>query len=116
MSGQDQRPDRHALLELDALLEQIAQRRDSGDRDRYDSDDDYRWVLHRLWIAVGNEALAYAQASRLHPLRSQPWGTLYRLRNIIAHVRLPEIDEDHVWRTTVMRVDSLREVVRTHLH
>jgi hypothetical protein len=83
-----QRPDRHALLELDALLEQIAVRLDAGNRERYDSDDDYRWVIHRLWIAVGNEALAYTQASNLHPLRAQPWGMLYRLRNIIAHDRL----------------------------
>ncbi|MGH3501377.1 MAG: hypothetical protein ACRDQA_10895 [Nocardioidaceae bacterium] len=116
MSDGDRRPDRHALLELDALLDQIAHRCDAGDRNRYDSDDDYRWVLHRLWIAVGNEALAYAEAANLHPLRAQPWGMLYRLRNIIAHVRLPDIDEDHVWRMTVMRVDSLRDVVRKQLH
>jgi uncharacterized protein with HEPN domain len=115
VSDQDRRPDRHALLELDALLAQIARRRDAGDRERYDSDDDYRWVVHRLWIAVGNEALAYTQASNLHPLRAQPWGMLYRLRNIIAHDRLPDIDEDQVWRTTAMRVDSLRDSVRKHL-
>ncbi len=27
---------------------------------RFDRDSRCRWVLHRLWIAVGNEALAYA--------------------------------------------------------
>ena len=110
------RPDRHALLELDALLDQIAQRCDAGDRARYDSDDDYRWVLHRLWIAVGNEALAYVRVSNLNPFHAQSWGMLYRLRNIIAHDRLPDIDEDHVWRMTVMRVGSLRDTVRKYLH
>lgn len=36
MSG-DTRPDRHALLEFDALLEQIAALRDEGDAARFDS-------------------------------------------------------------------------------
>ncbi|NDL57917.1 hypothetical protein [Phytoactinopolyspora mesophila] len=116
MSGKELRPDRHALLELDALLDQIARRRDAGNRTRYDTDADYRWVLHRLWIAVGNEAHAYTEAAGLHPLKVQPWGTLYRLRNVIAHTRLPDIDEDHVWRMTVMRLDSLRDTVRKHLN
>jgi len=56
------RPDRHALLELAALLAQI-DLRDEGDAARFDADDRYRWVLHRLWIAAGNEALAYATAT-----------------------------------------------------
>lgn len=111
MSGGVSRPDRHALLELDALLSEIRQRRNNGDRARYDSDDDYRWVLHRLWIAVGNEAHAYTQLRKLHPLQTQPWGTLYRLRNALAHDRLPDIDEDHVWRMTVMRLDPLSKTV-----
>ena len=97
-------------------MEQIARRRDEGNRTRYDVDDDYRWVLHRLWIAVGNEAHAYTEAAGLHPLRAQPWATLYRLRNVIAHTRLPDIDEDQVWRMTIIRTDSLREIVRKHLH
>ncbi len=54
----DVRPDRHALLELDALLRELAALRDDGDAARFDQDSRYRWVLHRLWIAVGNEALA----------------------------------------------------------
>jgi len=54
----DVRPERHALLELDALLGEIAALRDDGDAARFDRDSRYRWVLHRLWIAVGNEALA----------------------------------------------------------
>ena len=57
MSGEI-RPDRHALLELGALLHQIAVLRDEGDTTRFDTDSRYRWVLHRLWIAAGNEALA----------------------------------------------------------
>ena len=52
----DARPDRHALLELDALLSEIAMLRDEGDAARFDRETRYRWVLHRLWIAVGNEA------------------------------------------------------------
>jgi hypothetical protein len=53
----DTRPDRHALLELQALLAQIAVLRAEGDADRFTADDRYRWVLHRLWIAAGNEGL-----------------------------------------------------------
>jgi hypothetical protein len=58
VSGGDLRPDRHILLELDALLARIEMLLAEGDRARSDSDERYRWVLHRLWIAAGNEALA----------------------------------------------------------
>jgi hypothetical protein len=62
VSGADVRPDRHALLEFDALLTEIIALRDEGDGDRFEHDHRYRWVLHRLWIAAGNEALAYTTA------------------------------------------------------
>ena len=44
MSGRDTRADRHVLLELDALLEQIQILVAKGDRTRFDNDDHYRWV------------------------------------------------------------------------
>jgi hypothetical protein len=56
------RSDRIALLEMRALLHRIIDVRDDGGRERYFSDDRHRWVVHRLWIAVGNDAVAYAQA------------------------------------------------------
>lgn len=59
----DARPDRHALLELLALFTQIAALRGEGNAARFADDDRYRWLLHRLWIAAGNEALAYTQAT-----------------------------------------------------
>jgi hypothetical protein len=40
----DVRPDRHALLELDALPGEIAVSRDDGDAARFDRDSRYRWV------------------------------------------------------------------------
>ena len=49
----DVRPDRHALLELQALLTQITALRSEGDAERYTADARYRWILHRLWIAAG---------------------------------------------------------------
>ncbi|HYZ53602.1 MAG TPA: hypothetical protein VE733_08900 [Streptosporangiaceae bacterium] len=112
MSGEDIRPDRHVLLELDALLAQIEALLAEGGRERFDADDRYRWVLHRLWIAVGNEALAYARLTGRTLQAEQPWGRLYRLRNMLAHDRLPDIDEDEVWRMTVMRTASLRKQIR----
>jgi hypothetical protein len=43
VSGEeDVRPDRHILLEVDALLAQIEKLAADGDRDRYDTDDHYR--------------------------------------------------------------------------
>ena len=57
------RPDRHALLELEAILDQIRVLRDEGDAERFITDNRYRWVLHRLWIAAGNEAFAISQSS-----------------------------------------------------
>jgi hypothetical protein len=46
--------------------------------------------LHRLWIAAGNEALAYTQATG-QPIRAdRTWANLYDLRNHLAHSRLPE--------------------------
>jgi uncharacterized protein with HEPN domain len=108
------RPDRLALLELDALLGHILRLRDAGDRARFDADDDYRWAIHRIWIAIGNEALAYLDAAGLDR-RTQPWASLYQQRNILAHRRLPDIDEDQVWRVTAMRAESFRTAVRADL-
>ena len=59
----DARPDRHALLELQALLDQITALRSEGDAVRFTADARYRRILHRLWIAAGNDALAYTQAN-----------------------------------------------------
>lgn len=114
MNG-DVRADRHALLELDALLARIETMAADGDRQRFEVDDDFRWVLHRLWIAVGNEALAYAYLTALNPNVAQPWARLYQLRNKLAHRRLPDIDEDEVWRMTALRPASLRAQVRESL-
>jgi hypothetical protein len=112
----DIRSDRHALLELDALLDEIASLRGEGDATRFASDSRYRWVLHRLWIAAGNEALAYSTATG-HPVRAdRTWANLYDLRNHLAHSRLPDIDEGLVKRFTWSRLGQLREAVQRHLH
>lgn len=115
MSGEDLRPDRGVLLEMDGLLEQIEKLAAEGDRARYELDDRYRWALHRLWIAVGNEAYAYAKLTGQSLERDQPWAGLYQLRNRLAHRRLPDIDEDEVWRMSVLRPASLRDRVRATL-
>ena len=112
MNGGDVRADRHALLELDALLFRIEALAAGGDRRKFETDDEFRWVLHRLWIAVGNEALAYARLTGVDPHGDQPWARLYQLRNKLAHRRLPDIDEDEVWRVTALRPASLRAQVR----
>lgn len=106
------RPDRHALLELATLLGQLAALRDEGDAARFHADDRYRWVLHRLWIAAGNEALAYASATGQQVRANRTWANLYDLRNHLAHSRLPDIDEALVMRFTWARTDSLTEAVR----
>lgn len=111
----DARPDRHALLELQALLGQIAALRNEGDAARFSSDARYRWVLHRLWIAVGNEALAYRQAIGQSVRADRTWANLYDLRNHLAHSRLPDIDEGLVRRFTWARLDSLQTATRQHL-
>ena len=105
------RPERAALLELDALLGILIDLATEGDRARYDDDARYRWVIQRLWIAVGNEA---GEVQR-HLGVVGPWRGLYLLRNALAHRRLPDIDEDLVWRTTSMRPPSLRRAVRDML-
>jgi len=87
----DARSDRHALLELQGLLTEIVALRSDGSSDRFAADARYRWVLHRLWIAAGNEALAYTQATG-QPIRAdRTWANLYDLRNHLAHSRLPDI-------------------------
>ena len=106
------RPDRHALLELAALLNQIAGLRDEGGAARFDADRRYRWVLHRLWIAAGNEALAYATAIGLPVRAERTWANLYDLRNHLAHSRLPDIDEALVMRFTWARTGPLLDTVR----
>jgi uncharacterized protein with HEPN domain len=112
VSGADVRPDRHALLELDALLTEIIALRDEGDGDRFEHDHRYRWVLHRLWIAAGNEALAYTTAIGRPVMAVEPWNNLYRLRNDLAHQRLPDIDDSLVRRITWMSAHQLRDQVR----
>jgi len=96
----DARPDRHALLELRALLAQITVLRAEGDADRFTADDRYRWVLHRLWIAAGNEALAWTQATGQPVRADRTWANLYDLRNHLAHSRLHDIDESLIRRFT----------------
>lgn len=108
----DHRPDLHALLELDALLSEIVSLRDGGDQARYSVDSHYRWILHRLWIAADNEALAYASATGRPVRDNRLWANLYALRNHLAHSRLPDIDEGLVQRFTWARTDSLRTAVR----
>ena len=112
----DARPDRHALLELQALLAQIGAPRSEGDADRFTADARYRWILHRLWIAAGNEALAYTQATGQPVRADRIWANLYDLRNHLAHSRLPDIDESLVRRFTWARLDSLQASIRHHLH
>jgi len=80
-------------MELDALLGELSALRDDGNATRFDQDSRYRWVLHRLWIAVGNEALAYTAATGQPVRADRTWSNLYDLRNHLAHSRLPDIDE-----------------------
>ena len=111
----DARQDRHALLELQALLTQIAILRREGDAARFAADARYRWLLHRLWIAAGNEALAYTQAIGQLVRADRTWANLYDLRNHLAHSRLPDIDEGLVQRFTWARLDSLETITQHHL-
>jgi hypothetical protein len=111
----DTRPDRHALLELDALLDQIAILRDEGNPARFDKDSRYRRVPHRLWIAAGNEALAYTAATGQAVRADRTCANLYDLRNHLAHSRLPDIDEALVRRFTSSRAGPLRKTVQDHL-
>lgn len=112
MSRDARRPALHALLELQALLGQLAMLRREGDAARFAADPRYRWLLHRLWIAAGNEALAYTQATGQSVRTDRTWANLYDLRNHLAHSRLPDIDEGLVQRFTWARLDSLQGIVR----
>lgn len=111
----DIRPDRHALLEPEALLREIASLRGEGDATRFADDSRYRWILHRLWIAAGNEALAYSTAIRRPVRADRIWADLYDLRNHLAHSRLPDIDEGLVMRFTWSRLGQLCEAAQRHL-
>jgi len=108
----EHRPDRHALLELDALLAEVVVLRGEGDAARFAADARYRWVLHRLWIAAGNEALADTTATEQSVRADRLWAILYDLRNHLAHSRLPDVDEGLVRRFTWARTDSLQASVR----
>jgi hypothetical protein len=76
----DARPDGHALLELQGLLTEIAALHSEGDADRFAAEARYRWVLQRLWIAAGNEALAYTQATGEPIPADRTWANLHDLR------------------------------------
>ena len=110
------RPDRRALLDLDAVLSKIEGLGDAGSRARYDRDDVYRWAIHRLWIAAGNEAFNYVSALGRHINQTQPWGRIYERRNRLAHQPLADIDDDAIWRVTVMRTGGYRQQTRALLN
>lgn len=97
---------------MDALLNLVESVRDSGGRERFNGDDSYRWAVHRLWIAVGNEAAAYADARGIHVRRIDPWARMYLLRNRLAHLRLGDIDDDEVWRITTIKAGEYRSAIR----
>jgi uncharacterized protein with HEPN domain len=109
------RPARIALLEMRALLHRIVELREDGGREHYFSDDRHRWVVHRLWIAVGNEAVAYAQAVGADQYTVEPWNRLRQLRYHIAHQRLADIDDERIWRMTNLRPAELLERVNALL-
>ena len=44
--------------------------------------------------------------------RDRPWARLYQLRCWLAHDRLPDVDEDFVWRMSKLGVVSVRARVR----
>jgi len=103
-------------MELDAVLANIEHLRDAGGRARFDADGTYRWALHRLWIAAGKEALRYAIAAGRPLSAFHRWAELYRHRNALAHLSLPDIDSDYVWRVTVLRTVTYRAQARALLH
>ncbi len=101
------------LLELEALLNRIEELAAAADRQRYDSDDLLRWVIQRLWTAVGNEVAADGRVGVVPDTVARPWTALVRLRNELAHRRLPDIDEDEVRRVSVLLPGPLRLQVRS---
>lgn len=111
----DTRPDRHALPELGALLNQITLLRDEGNAARSGKDDRYRRVLHRLQIADGNEALACTAATGQAVRTDRTRANLCDLRNHLAHSRLPDIDEALVRRFTWSRTGPLLNTGQDHL-
>ena len=66
--------------------------------------------MQRLWIAIGNTAEDYRVVTGI-PDGAQPWQRLKRFRNDLAHRRLPDIDDDWVWRTSTLRASPLRDLV-----
>jgi hypothetical protein len=40
---------------------------------------------------------------------------MYLQRNVLAHRRLPDIDEDRVWRDTALLADDYRATVQANL-
>jgi len=86
----DIRPDRHALLELDALLDQSPSSATKATPHGSTKTPGTGGVLHRLWIAAGNQALAYTAAAGQAVRADRTWANLYDLRNHLAHSRLPD--------------------------
>jgi hypothetical protein len=76
IAPRDVRPGRHALLELRPLPGAFAAPRETGDAARFDQDFRYRQVLHRLWIAIGNEALACPAATGQPVRADRTWSNL----------------------------------------
>lgn len=94
-------------MEMRQLLRELEVLVTEGGRQRYDDDYRYRWVIHRVWIAIGNEGALLERTAG----DTSTWRQLRLLRNELAHARLPDIDEDKVWRMTVLRPARLLAVL-----
>ncbi len=97
------------LADLNEHLEAIATLVARGEQ-VYRTDLACRMAVQRLWIAVGECARRYCDASGAD-LGEEPWSSLWGYRNVLAH-RLPaEISDERVWAETTQDLAECRGVL-----
>jgi hypothetical protein len=79
--------------------------------DSLSHDHHYGWILHRLWIATGNAALAYTIMISQPDVAAEPSNTLHQLRNT-AHTADCPISTQDAPAAHAMRSDKVRSRLR----
>ncbi len=90
------------LAGLAGVLDQLKQLLRLG-RPRYDAEAVTRFAIERLWIAAGECARRYCDATGTDN-GVEPWSSLWAYRNFLAHHLPDEISNERVW------LESLRDL------
>jgi uncharacterized protein with HEPN domain len=97
------------LAALADTLDHLGRRVEAG-RDHYDTNQEARLAIQRLWIAAGECARRYCNTTGID-VGAEPWSSLWAYRNFLAHHLPAEISDERVWAESVQDLAEHRATV-----